>query len=458
MNPSQPGMPSRTTLIVNARLVNEGREFDADLRIANGRIDAIGPQLAARDDEDVVDARGRRLLPGLVDDQVHFREPGMEHKADMATESAAAVAGGITSFMDMPNTSPPTLDAAALEDKYRRAAGRVWGNHGFYMGASNDNIEAIRAIDPKATPGLKVFMGASTGNMLVDDPDTLDAIFRDAPVPIITHCEDTPMIEAELARFKAKYGDDIPAECHPDIRSREACIKSTRLAIALARTHGTRLHVLHITTADELALFERGPLVDADGKVRKRITAETCVHFTRFDRSDYARLGHLIKCNPAVKEASDREAIVRALADDTLDVLATDHAPHTWEEKHAPYTRAPSGLPLVQDALRAALELVHEGLLTTAQVVQKFAHAPAQLFDVAERGFLREGYHADLVLVDDTPAVVRREDVLSKCGWSPFQGMTFHSRVASTWVNGIQVWDGDRLVGSPRGQRLAFNR
>ena len=448
----------RGTLIVNARLVNEGREFDGDLRIAGGRIEAIGAQLQAREGETVVDAEGRRLMPGMVDDQVHFREPGMEHKADMATESAAAVAGGITSFMDMPNTSPPTLDRAALDDKYRRAAGRAWGNHGFYMGASNDNIDAIRAIDPKTSPGLKVFMGASTGNMLVDNPDTLDAIFRDAPVPIITHCEDTPMIEAELARYRAKYGDDIPAECHPDIRSREACIKSTRLAISLARTHGTRLHVLHITTADELALFERGPLVDAEGKVRKRITAETCVHFTRFDRSDYARLGHLIKCNPAVKEASDREAIVRALADDTLDVLATDHAPHTWEEKHQPYTRAPSGLPLVQDALRAALELVHEGLLTTTQVVQKFAHAPAQLFDVAERGFLREGYHADLVLVDDTPEAVRREDVLSKCGWSPFQGTTFHTRIASTWGNGTQGWDGNALVGAPRGQRLEFAR
>ncbi len=450
--------PSQGTLIVNARLVNEGREFDADLRIADGRIGQIGTQLGAKPGETVVDARGRRLLPGMIDDQVHFREPGMEHKADMATESAAAVAGGITSFMDMPNTRPPTLDAEALADKYRRAAGRVWGNHGFYMGASNDNIEAIRAIDPKATPGLKVFMGASTGNMLVDDPDTLDAIFRDAPVPIITHCEDTPMIEAELARYQAKYGDDIPAECHPDIRSREACIKSTRLAISLARTHGTRLHVLHISTADELALFDRGPLLDADGTLRKRITAETCIHFTRFDRGDYARLGHLIKCNPAIKDASDREAIVRALADDTIDVLATDHAPHTWEEKHQPYTAAPSGLPLVQDALRAALELVHEGLLTTTQVVQKFAHAPAQLFDVAGRGFLREGYHADLVLVDDTPMAVRREDVLSKCGWSPFQGMTFHSRIASTWVNGIQAWDGRALVGTPRGQRLAFSR
>jgi len=382
----------------------------------------------------------------------------MEHKADMATESAAAVAGGITSFMDMPNTSPPTLDRDALDDKYRRAAGRTWGNHAFYMGASNDNLADIQAIDPATAPGLKVFMGASTGNMLVDDPDTLDAIFRDAPVPIITHCEDTPMIDAELARHRARFGDDIPPECHPDIRSREACIRSTRLALELARRHGSRLHVLHISTADELALFERGPLVGADGKVRKRITAETCIHFTRFDRGDYARLGHLIKCNPAIKDRADREAIVRAIAEDVVDVLATDHAPHTWDEKHSPYTRAPSGLPLVQDALRAALELVHEGHLTTAQVVQKFAHAPAQLFDVAERGFLREGYHADLVLVDDTPEAVRREDVLSKCGWSPFQGATFRSRIASTWVNGRLAWDGARLIGAPGGERLAFAR
>src|SRR5690606_7042669 len=260
-----------------------------------------------------------RLLPGMIDDQVHFRQPGMEHKADMATHSAAAVAGGITSFMDMPNTTPPTLDRAALDDKYRRAAGRAWGNHGFYMGASNDNLDAIRAIDPATPPGLKVFMGASTGNMLVGDPDTLDAIFRDAPVPSITHCEDTPLIDAELARYRAKFGDDIPPECHPDIRSREACSKSTRLALELARRHGTRLHVLHVSTADELALFERGPLVGDDGKVRKRITAETCIHFTRFDRSDYARLGHLIKCNPAIKDRADREAIVRAIAEDVVD-------------------------------------------------------------------------------------------------------------------------------------------
>lgn len=445
------------TLILNARLVNEGREFDGDLRIRDGRIDAIGG-LDPRGKERVVDAAGRRLLPGMIDDQVHFREPGMEYKADISSESGAAVAGGLTSFMDMPNTSPPTLDAAALEDKYARAAGRAWANHGFYMGASNDNLAAVRAIDPRATPGLKVFMGASTGNMLVDDPDTLDAIFRETPVPIITHCEDTPMIDAALSAARARYGDDIPAELHPDIRSREACIKSTRLALELARRHDTRLHVLHISTADELALFEAGPLVDAEGRLAKRITAETCIHFLRFDRADYARLGHQIKCNPAIKDASDREALLRALADDVIDVLATDHAPHTWEEKQLPYTRAPSGLPLVQYALVAALECVHEGRFDTARVVQKFAHAPAQLFDVRERGFLREGYWADLVLVEDRPFTVKRQDVLSKCGWSPFEGTTFRSRIASTWVNGALAWNGTALAGAPAGRRLEFAR
>lgn len=445
------------TLIVNARLVSDGRESDGDLRIARGRIEAIGSGLSAREGETVIDARGRRLLPGMIDDQVHFREPGLEHKADIATESAAAVAGGLTSFMDMPNTSPPTLNASALEDKYRRAAGRARANYGFYFGASNDNLADVRSLDPLAAPGIKVFMGASTGNMLVDNPDTLDAIFREAPTPIITHCEDTPMIDALLAKYRAEYGDDIPADKHPDIRSREACMKSTQLALSLARKHDTRLHVLHISTADELALFTPGPLIDGNG-VRKRITAETCIHFLRFDRADYARLGHLIKCNPAIKDASDREALIRALASDVIDVLATDHAPHTLEEKSQPYIRAPSGLPLVQYALVAALELVHEGRLSTTQVVQKFAHAPAQLFDVKERGYLREGYHADLVLVEDTPFTVRREDVLSKCGWSPFEGTTFRSRIASTWVNGELAWDGSRLVGDPRGQRLEFAR
>ncbi|MCW0371488.1 dihydroorotase [Xanthomonas sacchari] len=443
---------SASTLIVNARLVNEGRETQGDLRIADGRIAAIAPQLAAREGETVVDAAGRWLLPGMIDDQVHFREPGLTHKGDIATESAAAVAGGLTSFMDMPNTNPPTLDAAALQAKYDAARGRAWGNYGFYLGASNDNLAAIQTLDPKTAPGIKVFMGASTGNMLVDNPQTLDAIFRDAPTPIITHCEDTPTIDATLAAFKEKYGEALTPDMHPDIRSREACLKSSQLAVSLAKKHGTRLHVLHISTADELALFTPGPIQG------KRITAETCIHFLRFDRADYATLGNLIKCNPAIKDASDREALIRAIAEDVIDVLATDHAPHTWEEKSKPYAQAPSGLPLVQYALVAALELVHEGRLSVAQVVHKFAHAPALLFDVHERGFLREGYHADLVLIDDTAFTVRREDVLSKCGWSPFEGRSFRSRIAATWVNGVLAWDGTRLVGSPNGQRLAFDR
>ena len=445
------------TLIVNARLVNEGREFDGDLRFANGRITHVGTQLAALPGDQVIEAGGRWLLPGMIDDQVHFREPGLTHKGDIATESAAAAAGGLTTFMDMPNTNPPTLNAQALQAKYDAAAGRAWSNYGFYLGASNDNLQDVRTLDPKTAPGIKVFMCASTGNMLVDNPDTLDAIFREAPTPIITHCEDTPTINANLALFKVKYGEDIPVECHPDIRSREACIKSTRLALSLARKHGTRLHVLHISTADELALFTPGPLINAAG-VRKQITAETCIHFLRFDRGDYARLGNLIKCNPAIKDASDREALVRALREDVIDILATDHAPHTLEEKARGYEQAPGGLPLVQYALVAALELVHERQASVAQIVQKFSHAPAQLFDVKERGFLREGYWADLVLVDKEPFTVKREDVLSKCGWSPFEGTTFNHRVAATWINGRMAWNGEQLVGTPNGKRLEFDR
>jgi len=446
-----------TTLIVNARLVNEGRVFEADLRIEHARIAEIGSGLSARAGETVIDAHGRWLLPGMIDDQVHFREPGTGHKGDIATESAAAVAGGLTSFMDMPNTSPATLTSAALEDKYARAAGRAWGNYGFYLGASHDNLDAVRALDPRAAPGIKVFMGASTGNMLVDDPNILAGIFREARVPIITHCEDTPTIERLQAEYQARHGDDIPPTCHPDIRPREACVKSTRLALALAREHHARLHVLHISTADELALFEPGPLIGQDG-TRKQITAETCVHFLHFAREDYARLGHQIKCNPAIKEASDRAALRKALADNVIDVLATDHAPHTLAEKQQPYTCAPSGLPLVQYALLAALECVHEGDFGIAHLVQKFAHAPAQLFDVHERGFLREGYFADLVLVEQAPLTVRREDVLSRCAWSPFEGHAFRSRIASTWVNGVLAWDGQALVGAPQGQRLQFVR
>ncbi len=385
----------------------------------------------------------------MIDDQV----PGLSYKADTLHESRACAAGGITSFMDMPNTRPPTLDRAALEAKYAHAADDSAVSYAYYMGASNDNLEAIRVIDPLTTPGVKVFMGASTGNMLVDNPDTLDGIFRDCPTPIITHCEDTPMIDALHAIAREKYGEDIPASEHPLIRSREACIKSTRLAISLAQKHGTRLHVLHISTADELALFQPGPVKG------KQITAETCVHFLHFDDRDHERLGFLIKCNPAIKSATDREAIIRALAEGRIDVLATDHAPHLLDEKAQKYDKAPSGLPLVQFALQVALQQVFEGKLTLERVVEAVSHAPATLFDVKQRGYLREGYAADLVLVDPRkPHTVTRGEVLSKCGWSPFEDETFHSSIASTFVNGKRVWDGSTIDDSVRGQRLTFDR
>lgn len=440
-------------LITNAELVNEGRRFHADLRVHNGRIEQIGANLSGRAGERVLDARGRWLLPGMIDDQVHFREPGLTRKADIESESRACVAGGITSFMEMPNTRPPATNRPALEAKYARAAEVARANYGFYFGATNENIDDIRALDPKAAPGIKVFMGSSTGNMLVDDPATLDAIFRDAPTPIITHCEDTPTILANEESARARWGEDIPIEQHPLIRSREACIKSTRLAISLAQKHGTRLHVLHVSTADECALFESGPVAG------KRITAETCVHFLHFCDADYARLGSLIKCNPAIKTAADRDAIIQALAEGRIDVLATDHAPHLVTEKSAKYARSPSGLPLVQFALQCALERVFDGQLVLERVVEAVAHAPATLFNVRERGFLREGYHADLVLVDPaTPHTVSAAEVLSKCSWTPFEGSTFRSSIAATFVNGQLAWHEGRLDDSVRGARLEFDR
>ncbi|MGA8279193.1 MAG: dihydroorotase [Rhodanobacteraceae bacterium] len=440
-------------LITNAELVNEGHRQHADLRIRDGRIDAIGAALTARSGEKVFDAAGRWLLPGMIDDQVHFREPGLEYKADIASESRACVAGGITSFMEMPNTRPPAINRAALEEKYALAAHKSIANYAFYLGATNDNIEDIAALDPLAAPGIKVFMGSSTGNMLVNDPDTLDAIFRRAPVPIITHCEDTPMIEANEAAALARFGEDIPVEQHPLIRSREACIKSTRLALELAGRHQTRLHVLHISTAEEAALFAPGPVAG------KRITAETCVHYLHFSDADYARLGNLIKCNPAIKTAADRDALIEALAEGRLDILATDHAPHLASEKSRPYRQAPSGLPLAQYALQLALERVHDGTLTLERVVEAISHAPAIRFDVKERGFLREGCCADLVLIDPKrPHTVRQEEILSKCAWSPFEGFTFRSSIDATFVNGERLWFDGRLDDSRVGQRLAFNR
>ena len=439
-------------LITNALLVNEGRTFHADVRIRDGRIAKIERSIAASDNEAVVDASGLWLLPGMIDSQVHFREPGLTHKGDLTSESRAAVAGGITSYMEMPNTKPPAITIDALEAKYTRAAEVSAANYAFYMGTTNDNLDEIRRVDPTRVPGLKIFMGASTGNMLVDHPDTLDAIFREAPCTIITHCEDTPMIDANVAAAKARYGDDIPVELHPELRSREACLKSTKLAIELAQRHGSSLHVLHISTADELALFQPGPIE------QKRITAETCVHFLHFDSRDYLRRGNFIKCNPAIKHASDRIAIVQALAEGRLDVLATDHAPHTLKEKSQHYGAAPSGLPLVQQALQCALERVFDGDFPLTTLVERFAHAAAKRYRIRDRGFLREGGYADLVLVDpNRPQFVRREDTLSRCGWSPFEGETFRSSIHSTFVNGRRVWHDGSFDQAPWAMRLAFD-
>ena len=440
------------TLIKNARLVNDGRTVEGDLLVDGERIARVGGEIAATDAV-VVDARGLFLMPGMIDDQVHFREPGLTHKADLATESRAAVAGGITSFMDMPNTQPQTVTLEALEAKYVLAAGRTWGNHAFYLGATNDNIEEIRRLGRNQTCGVKVFMGASTGNMLVDDPAVLDVLFRDVPTLLAAHCEDTPTIQENEIAFRAKYGDAVPIRFHPEIRSAEACWKSSSLAVELARRHDTRLHVLHLTTERELELFRAGP---PDGK---RITAEVCIHHLYFDDRDYEESGTLIKCNPAIKTRADRDALRAGLREGRLDLVGTDHAPHTLEEKGRGYFGAPAGLPLVQHALPMLLELVHDGHLGLELAVEKFAHAPARLFGIVDRGYLREGAYADLVLVDlDSAYQIRREDVLYKCGWSPVEGQRLRSRVVATFVNGRQVYEEGRFVGEPAGQRLQFAR
>lgn len=440
-------------LIVNADIVNEGRCLKADLRVRGGRIEAIAPSLAAKPNERVFDARGRVLIPGMIDDHVHFREPGYTAKADIAAESRAAVAGGVTSFIDMPNTDPPTLTHALLEEKYALAARRSAANYAFYFGASNGNLDAIRALDPRTVPGVKVFLCESTGNLCVSDPATLDGVFRDSPVLVAVHCEDDRIVHANIDRAKAQYGDAIPMRMHADIRSRQACFDSTKWAVETARRHGTRLHVLHVSTADELALFESGPAAG------KRVTSETCVHFLRYTDADYATLGGKIKCNPSIKAASDRDALMRALADTRLDILATDHAPHLLEEKARPYTQCPSGIPLIQFALQSALEHVFDGKLTLERLVETTSHAPATVFAIAGRGFLREGYFADLALIDlETPQTVKRDDVLSKCAWSPFEGDTFRASIAATWVNGHLVWNAGKLALSESGKRLEFAR
>ena len=443
---------NKPLLIKNARQVNEGRVAEADLLIRDGRIARIDPSIDAEETMEILDADGAWLLPGMIDDQVHFREPGLTHKGGIWSESRAAVAGGITSYMEMPNTLPPTVTLEALADKYALAAEKSLANFAFYLGATNDNLDVIRALEPGMACGIKIFMGASTGNMLVDNENTLSGIFRDARALIVTHCESTPLIKQNLEAALARFGREIPVSEHPNIRSAEACYRSTKTAIGLARQHSAPLHVLHLSTAREMELFEPGPI---EGKL---VTAEVCVHFLHFDSNDYERLGNRIKCNPAIKTPADKAGLLAALQDGRLDIIATDHAPHTREEKAvSDYLQAPSGLPLVQDALLSTLELYHDEVITLEDIVLKTAHNVAQRYGVIDRGYLREGCWADLVLVDtDRPTPVTPGRVLSQCRWSPFEGEVFRSSIRTTLVNGQVVYRDGELVECDAAQRLEF--
>ncbi|SFB83377.1 dihydroorotase [Parapedobacter composti] len=442
-----------TILIKAATVVNEGQMSTQDVLIADGFIQKIGPALNAPAATEI-NAEGLVLLPGLIDDQVHFREPGLTYKADIWHESRAAVAGGTTSYMEMPNTVPNTLTQQLLQDKYAIAAQQSLANYSFYMGAANDNLDEVLRTNPREVCGVKVFMGSSTGNMLVDDEYTLESLFTRSPMLIATHCEDEVTIKQNLALYKALHGDDLTADMHPLIRSAEACYISSSRAVALAKKHGTRLHILHISTAKETELFDSGIPLE-----QKRITAEACVHHLWFSDADYAEKGNLIKWNPAVKTAADREGVRRAVLDGRIDVIATDHAPHTITEKSQPYAHAPSGGPLVQHALQALLDMYHSGTFTLEELVQKTAHNTAVCFQIDRRGFIREGYWADLVLVDlNKPYTVSKHNILSKCGWSPFEGHTFKSSVLYTIVSGNLVYASGQLLEKGSGQRLLFNR
>ncbi len=439
-------------LLVNVRLVNEGQIRDTDLLVKNDRIERIGNGPTPARTE-ILDLHGCYVLPGLIDDQVHCREPGLTHKATLGTESLAAACGGVTSFLDMPNTNPPTVDRTALAAKKRIAAATSHVNYGFYLGATNTNLEEIKRTGPEDACGIKVFMGASTGNMLVDDRATLEAIFAEARLPVATHCEDSPLIWENERRYRERYGDAVPIAAHPEIRSAEACYKSSALAVDLAKRNGTRLHVLHLSTARELALFDPGPIE------RKLITAEACVHHLWFDQSRYADLGARIKCNPAIKTAADRKALQDAVRSDLIDVIATDHAPHTLAEKARSYFEAPSGLPLVQHSLPMLLEQHREGLLSLETIALKTAHNPATLFAIEERGFVREGYFADLVAVDlSASTLVTAAEIRYKCGWSPLEGVELHSRVVATLINGAIVFKDGQTVAPPGGRELVFRR
>ncbi len=442
------------TLIKNARLVNEGDIFISDILIENEFIVRIDPDIDANVATRVIDAEGLYLLPGLIDDQVHFREPGLTHKGEIYTEARAAVAGGITSYMEMPNTNPQSTTVEELEKKYLRAAVCSLANYSFYMGGTNTNLNEVRKIDYNKVCGLKIFMGSSTGDMLVDNEATLNEIFANVDTLIATHCEYDPLVKENTKRIIAEYGEDIPAYFHPIIRNEEVCYRSSHMAVELAKKHNTRLHILHISTARELSLFTNQiPLS------QKRITAEACVHHLWFSDEDYANKGNFIKWNPAVKTVYDRDNILAAVLDDRIDVIATDHAPHTIEEKQQPYLKAPSGGPLVQHHLLALLDLYHQQKISLEQIVKKTSHNVADLFSIDRRGYLREGYYADVVLVNlKSPELVSKSNILYKCGWSPFEGHTFQSRVIKTFVNGHLVYNEGAFDESNKGKRLEFRR
>lgn len=465
---------SQTILILNALVVNEGKITPADIFIKDGFIEQIANDLSHLRTKKVIDATGKYVFPGVIDDQVHFREPGLTHKATIATEAKAAVAGGTTSFMEMPNTVPNALTQELLEAKYRIAAESSIANYSFFMGASNDNYDEAMKTDIKNVCGLKIFMGSSTGNMLVDDANVLTKIFSNFPSLIATHCEDEATIKQNLAYYKEKFGENIPYDIHALIRNEEACYKSSSMAVELAKKHGTRLHILHISTADEIPLFS--PLTPEGGnptpnpsptgrgifvspsEVSKLITSEVCVHHLWFDAEDYRKLGNQIKCNPAIKH-NHREKLLQALLDDHFDVVATDHAPHTWDEKQQSYWQAPSGLPLVQHSLNVMLEFYKEGKISLEKIAQKMAHSVADCFQIDKRGYIREGYWADLVLVDlSKETTVSKENIYAKCAWSPFEGTTFHSAITHTIVSGNVVFANGKFDESAKGKRLLFSR
>lgn len=443
-------------LIKNATIINEGERYTGNVLIRDERIETI-ERFTAQSKlkaDTTIDAQGKYLIPGVIDDQVHFREPGLTHKATIYTESKAAVAGGVTSFMEMPNTVPQTTTIEELDKKFAIAQENSWVNYSFYFGATNDNIDQIKRVSPKHVCGVKVFMGSSTGNMLVDNPSALEAIFKSSPVLVATHCEDEQTIQNNLKYYKEKYGEEIPFHIHPLIRSAEACYLSSSMAVELAKKYGTRLHLLHLSTAKEMELLD-----DQTPLGQKRITGEVCVHHLWFSDKDYQRMGWRIKWNPAVKAEDDRLALMEAIKSGKLDVIATDHAPHTVEEKSNSYLQSPSGGPLVQHSLVAMLELASQNLISVEKVIEKMCHAPADLFEIEQRGYIREGYFADLVLVDpQSPWQVNKDNILYKCGWSPFEGNTFGAKVTHTLVNGQLVYHNGTFGEKPKGKALVFNR